>query len=221
MSPEQALAKHGLVDHRTDVYSLGVTLYELLTGRPAVEGKDREEILNAITLNEPRAPRTLDAAIPHDLETIVLKAMAKIPSERYATARELADDLRRHLDSQPIRARRASLSQRFTKWSRRHRHSVTATFLVVFLAAIGLAVGTYLLWQEGLKTQAALDQAKEQRQEAVEQTARALAEQRHAELNFDMAMNGVNIMLGPLYAKDRVETPQLHELRRVLTEEAI
>jgi serine/threonine protein kinase len=221
MSPEQALAKHGLVDHRTDVYSLGVTLYELLTGKPAVEGKDREEILSRLTLEESQPPRSFDASIPRDLETIVLKAMAKTPSERYATARELADDLRRHLDSQPNRARRASLSQRFTKWSRRHRHFVTATFLVVFLAAIGLAVGTYLLWQEGLKTQAALDQAKEQRQAAVEQSARALAEQRHAEMNFDMAMNGVNDMLRPLYAKDRVETPQLQELRRVLTEKAI
>jgi serine/threonine protein kinase len=221
MSPEQALAKHGLVDHRTDIYSLGVTLYELLTGTPAITGNGREEILNRITLEDSQPPRSFDPTIPRDLETIVLKTMAKNPLERYSTARELADDLRRHLDSQPIRARRASLAQRFTKWSRRHRHFVTATFLVVVLAAIGLAVGTYLLWQEGLKTQAALDQAKEQRQAAVEQSARVLAEQRHAEMNFDMAMNGVNIMLGPLYAMDRVETPQLHELRRVLTEKAI
>src|SRR5438105_6902207 len=88
--PEHALAKHGLVDHRTDIYSLGVTLYELLTGTPAVTGRDREEILNAITLEEPRPPHALDAAIPRDLETIVLKAMAKNAAERYATAQELA-----------------------------------------------------------------------------------------------------------------------------------
>src|SRR5207249_12255418 len=85
MSPEQALAKHGLVDHRTDIYSLGVTLYELLTGSPAVIGKDREQILNAITLDEPMPPRSLDPAIPRDLETIILKAMAKRPEQRYRT----------------------------------------------------------------------------------------------------------------------------------------
>ncbi|HEV2947653.1 MAG TPA: serine/threonine-protein kinase, partial [Gemmataceae bacterium] len=98
MSPEQALAKHGLVDHRTDIYSLGVTLYELLTGFPAVVGKDREQILNAITLDEPRSPRALDPAIPRDLETIVLKAIAKGPTDRYSTARELAEDLQHFLD---------------------------------------------------------------------------------------------------------------------------
>src|SRR5262249_19725601 len=91
MSPEQALARHGLVDHRTDVYSLGVTLYELLTGRPAVIGKDRQEVLRNIAFAEPAAPRRVDLSIPVDLETVVLKATAKNPRERYATAKDLAD----------------------------------------------------------------------------------------------------------------------------------
>jgi serine/threonine protein kinase/Flp pilus assembly protein TadD len=142
MSPEQALAKHGLVDHRTDIYSLGVTLYELLTGTPAVGGKDREEILNAITLQERRPPRALEAAIPPDLETIVLKAMEKTPTDRYATAQELADDLRRWLDDRPIQARRPSLVQRVRKWGRRHRVAVVATaacLLVTLVSAAGSA----------------------------------------------------------------------------------
>jgi tetratricopeptide (TPR) repeat protein len=95
MSPEQAQGKRGQVDHRTDIYSLGVTLYELLTLEPAFAGQDRQELLQQIALEEPRLPRRLNAAIPVELETIVLKAMAKNPAERYPTAQELADDLKR------------------------------------------------------------------------------------------------------------------------------
>jgi tetratricopeptide (TPR) repeat protein/serine/threonine protein kinase len=144
MSPEQALAKHGLVDHRTDVYSLGVTLYELLTGTPAVNGKDREEILNAITLDEPRPPRTLNAPIPRDLETIVLKAMAKNPADRYATAQELADDLRHWLEDRPIRARRPPPWLRLRRWGRRHRALVAcmaAVMTTMLVMGVVWAVG--------------------------------------------------------------------------------
>ena len=80
MSPEQALAKHGLVDHHTDIYSLGVTLYELLTLRPAIDGLDREELLNKIAFEEPPGARQLNAAVPVELETIVGKAMSKEPA---------------------------------------------------------------------------------------------------------------------------------------------
>ncbi len=143
MSPEQALAKHGLVDHRTDIYSLGATFYELLTGIPAVGGKDREEILNAITLDEPQSPRKHNAATPRDLETIVLKAMQKDPADRYATGQELAKDCRRFLLHEPIRARRPSLAQQVAKWGRRHRGLVVATtvWLVTTLAVLGGTAG--------------------------------------------------------------------------------
>src|SRR5262249_51402418 len=88
MSPEQALAKRVLVDHRTDVYSLGVTLYEMLTLEPAYSGSDREEILRQIVFQEPRAPRQRNKAIPRELETIVLKAIEKGPEARYGSAQE-------------------------------------------------------------------------------------------------------------------------------------
>jgi serine/threonine protein kinase/WD40 repeat protein len=133
MSPEQALARRVGVDHRTDIYSLGVTLYELLTLDPAYNGRDREEVLRQITLEEPRLPRTLNRAIPTELETIVLKAMAKEPQERYATAQEVADDLRRFREDRPIRARRPNLPQRARKWTRRHKP-------LVFSLAASLAV---------------------------------------------------------------------------------
>jgi serine/threonine protein kinase len=156
MSPEQALAKRLVIDHRTDVYSLGVTLYELLTLRPACDGKDRQELLRQIAFEEPRRPRTLDWGIPAELETIVLKAMEKNPADRYATAKDLADDLRHWLEERPIRARRPSLAQRLRKWARRHRSvvltAVAAGLLLLALTVVMLAVSNLLIRQEQKRT---------------------------------------------------------------------
>jgi serine/threonine protein kinase/Flp pilus assembly protein TadD len=143
MSPEQASAKRVLLDHRTDVYSLGATLYELLTLHPAFESEDRQELLRQIASEEPRPPRRFNKAIPAELETIVLKAMAKKPGERYATAKELADDLRSWLEDRPIRARRPSVRTRLVRWARRHRTLVmsAAAALMMGLAVLAGSVG--------------------------------------------------------------------------------
>src|SRR5262249_46828388 len=133
MSPEQALAKRVSVDHRTDIYSLGVTLYELLTLEVAFPGRDREEVLRRIAFEEPQAPRLRNKAIPKELETIVLKTMEKSPEARYATAQELADDLRRFLEDRPIRAKRPTLVQRAAKWGRRHKTAMKAVAAVLLL----------------------------------------------------------------------------------------
>jgi tetratricopeptide (TPR) repeat protein len=136
MSPEQALARRAVIDHRTDVYSLGVTLYELLTLRPPFDGTDPPELLRQITSDGPRSPRKWNKAIPTELETVVLKAMARRPAERYATAAELADDLRRFLEDQPVRARRPPLVSRLGRWCRRRRHLVTSVGLVLLTALL-------------------------------------------------------------------------------------
>jgi serine/threonine protein kinase len=148
MSPEQALAKRVPIDHRTDVYSLGVTLYELLTQEPAFAGKDRQELLRQVAFEEPRPPRRLNRAIPAELETVVLKAMEKNPQDRYATAQDLADDLRRFLQDEPIRAKRPTLVRRARKWARRRRAAVGAAAAVLLLAVL-LGGGNGLWWLQG------------------------------------------------------------------------
>ena len=163
MSPEQALGRGTPLDGRTDIYSLGVTMYELLTLRPAVLGDDRPEILRRIAQDEPTLPRKLDPAIPADLETIVLKAMAKDPADRYATAAELAADLGRFLDNRLIRARRPSLLDRWAKWTIRHRGlMLTAAaglvVLVIAIAGAGLHY-TALLARHNVALQAQADRA--------------------------------------------------------------
>lgn len=163
MSPEQASARRGVVDHRTDVYALGVTLYEMLTLQPAFDGRDRQEVLAQMALDEPRLPRRWNPAVPVDLETIVLKAMAKAPEDRYATAHSLADDLGRFLAGQPIHARRPGLIARSARWVRRHRAWATAILLFVLTAAVGLAVSTAVVWValRGEQRQRALADSRE------------------------------------------------------------
>lgn len=117
MAPERF---GGWCDPRSDVFALGATLYELLTFRPAFEGRDRVELIDRLLRDNPAPLRQFDRQIPRDLETIVLKALAKEPGERYATAGMLAEDLRRFASGRPILARRSSWVERSWRWSRRN-----------------------------------------------------------------------------------------------------
>jgi len=141
LSPEQVRGDSQRVDHRTDVYSLGATLYELLTHRRPFEGDTRDQILNGICTQEPPRPRRLDARIPRDLETICLRAMEKEPSRRFASASVLADDLRRFSDHRPIASRRVGLIESTMKWSRRHRAMTAA----IAATSIALLLGGWLI----------------------------------------------------------------------------
>jgi serine/threonine protein kinase/Tfp pilus assembly protein PilF len=146
MSPEQALAKRVIVDHRTDIYSLGATLYELLTLAPVYDGGDRHELLRQIAFEEPKSTRRHNPAIPLELDTIILKAIEKNPADRYATAKEMADDLQRFLEGEPIRARPPSVARRLRGWCR--RHVSLAVGLGVFVATALLLGGSVFLRQE-------------------------------------------------------------------------
>ena len=144
-SPEQALAKRGLIDHRSDIYSLGASLYELLTLQPIFDGRDRQELLRQIANEEPKSPRSIVSTIPEELETIVLKAIAKEPSERYASAQALADDLQSFREDRPISARRPSTLERATRWARHHKTLVTSAMAALVVAVAGLSLAIVLI----------------------------------------------------------------------------
>src|SRR5262249_45242891 len=117
MAPERF---QGRSEQRSDVYSLGMTLYELLTLRPAYAESDRNRLLQPLLHEEPPRPGKVNAEVPRDLETIVLRAIAREPSQRYPSAAELAEDLRRFLADRPVKARRASAVERLWRWGRRN-----------------------------------------------------------------------------------------------------
>jgi len=198
MSPEQAAGRARLVGHHTDIYSLGVTLYELLTLDPPFPGEDRQSVLRQITDEEPPHPRSVNPVIPKDLETIVLKAMAKEPHARYGTARELADDLKRFLADEPIRARRPTLAERATKWARRHR-AATIAAACVFLALLilGAAAGWYR-YQEKAAVERAVGESLAAARAFLQGGDFAAARQEVAEAQG--RLSGANWQEGPLAA---------------------
>jgi serine/threonine protein kinase/WD40 repeat protein len=173
MSPEQTHGR-GMVDQRTDIYSLGVTLYELLTLRHAFHGDDRQALLRRITTEDPPRARRVNPAIPAEVETILAKAMAKAPEERYRTASELADDLQRWLDDKPIRARPPGAIQRARKWARRHLPLVIGVSAALILLAGTVAAGALLY--AGQKAQLANDKSQwgEQQERARQEMAKDL-----------------------------------------------
>lgn len=140
MAPERF---RGQDDPRADIYALGMTLYELLTLRPAHESADRIKLIEQVKTQEPPRPRSIDGRIPRDLETIVLKAIDKAPEGRYASANAMAEDLRRFLADETILARRATATERYWRWARRNPVSAVlcgALTAILVMATIGSLV---------------------------------------------------------------------------------
>jgi WD40 repeat protein/Flp pilus assembly protein TadD len=164
MAPERF---QGQADARGDIYSLGLTLYELLTFRPAFELSDRQSLICQILADDPPSPRMINAGIPRDLETIVLKAIDREPARRYQTAGMMAEDLKRFLDDKPVRARRVSTGERLWRWCRRN----PALAAVTGLAMAGLVAVTVL----SILFNIAQSQANQDLQAEKERTENALA----------------------------------------------
>ncbi len=139
MSPEQA-GSGRVVDSRTDIYSLGASLYEMCALVPAVDGESREKVLNSIAASQPRPLRASCPTIPRDLETIIGKCLQKDPDDRYTHAADIAEDLRRFLSAEPILARRTPLLVKTARFARRHRVHVATVAAVVFLTCIAIGL---------------------------------------------------------------------------------
>jgi hypothetical protein len=162
MSPEQVTSGHVPLDHRTDIYSLGATLYEMLTLRPPFAGQRRDQVLAQIIQKDPTPPRKLNKRVPRDLETICLKALDKDPDRRYQTAAQMADDLRRYVNRFAISAKRAGPVERLNKWVRRHP-AASAALAVALLALAAAGFVAYQAYEAERRHQEELRRAEDQR----------------------------------------------------------
>lgn len=163
MSPEQLTGKASAVDHRTDIYSLGATLYEWITLSPPYPGDTRERVISQILTSEPVTPRAKNAEIPIDLETICLKAMERDIHQRYQHAGEMRDDLNRFVEKQPIYAKRSGAATRLRKFVGRHQLASLATVAAVLAIILTIALvstSRAVKKQTAVAEQALADQSK-------------------------------------------------------------
>lgn len=207
MSPEQASGKRGVIDEGTDIYSLCATLYELLTLCPCFPGDDRQALLRQIEQLDPPPPAAINPAIPADLQTIILKGLTKHRAERYATAADLAADLRCYLECCPISAKPPSYVQRLQKWAARHHTLVISAGVCTLLLLAASIISNLVI---GHQRNRATQMAEEAQQQAL-----------RAEANLQLALLGVNEIMDRLANEKLKDVPQLHTVRAETTERAV
>lgn len=220
MAPERL---RGWSDPRSDVYGLGLTLYEMLAHRPAFDGADRAQLIEQITRHDPIRPGRIRGDVPRDLETIVLKAIAKEPAQRYQSASELGEDLHWFLDGRPIRARRVSAAGRAWLWARRNRALAAVGAIAASLLVIVATVTTigYVQTKAALtREQSAIAGMQREREQAIHERERAEGERARAEQNFRKARQAVDRYLTLVSEEVLLEAPSMKPLRAELLESA-
>jgi serine/threonine protein kinase len=214
MAPERF---QGISDERTDIYALGVTLYEMLALRPAFLETDRVRLVHQVASEEPPRPRALDPSIPRDLETVVLKAIEKEPGRRYQSATELAEDLRRFLTDRPILARRASWAEQLWRWCRRNRGpaaAAAAIFLLLIAGITGTSIGL-------IRAERARQDQVEQRRVAERERDQKEEARKQAVANLIKASEAANRFLTRFAQEDLLDVPQMELVRHRLLLDAL
>lgn len=209
MSPEQSSGHGNTADGRTDVYSLGGILFELLTGERPFRGSFRM-LMHQVINDDPPQPRKLNSNVPRDLETICLKCLRKSPDARYVSAAELAADIRRWLNREPIHARPVSGIERLVRWCQRKPAVASLAALAAVLAVAGFSGVT---WQ-WLKADRLRIQAEANLQQSELQRDRRDA-------NFETALQAVDTMLTHVADESLAKVPRMQRVRRDILEDAV
>jgi len=221
MAPEQL---HGQAEARSDIYSLGLTLYELLAGRPAFEETAPSTLIQRITQGEAMPLRQIQPGVPRDLETIVAKAAAREAGHRYASASELADDLRRFVNDLPIRARRVTAAERVWRWSRRNPllAALSASSVVLLLAITLLSSLGYVQVRRAYdQVDQALGQARRSEANAVAAARQAEQERQRTQREYERADANLAVALAALdEISDRLASRPLPESVRLGSDDA-
>ena len=227
MSPEQAGGDLDRLGPRSDVYSLGATLYCLLAGKPPLEG-DVADVLRAVQKADFRPPRQIDASIDRGLEAVCLKAMALRPEDRYATPKGLAEDVERWMADEPVSAWREPISRRVRRWMQRNRTAVAAAAVALVAGVIGLGAVTGVqaransaLRKANDETKAALAETKEAKEATDAALTQSEENARRAEANAKTARRAVNDYLDRVTTSPQLQRPGLSGLRRDLLNRAL
>jgi serine/threonine-protein kinase len=213
MSPEQAGGRTNALGPASDVYSLGATLYALLTGAPPFQESHLGAVLDKVRRGDFPPPRRRQRDIPRPLEAICLKAMARLPEQRYASALELAADLEHWLADEPVRAWREPWSLRARRWLNRHRTVMSTLAAMVLVAAVSLAVATWLLTAANVRERRSKD-------EAVRNFKQAEHNRDQAEQNFQQLLFVLGTFTSKVHAQ-LYQEPGATELRKTLLEQVL